>query len=129
MHPMFKKLPQRPRGTVKANGVDTEKDVPQIRRIKNPFRFFNSSPEVIRVTVMMYIRYPLSPRHVEDILFERAIDICHETVRLWWNRFARCSQPRSASAAFSTGTTRNGAGISPRYLSASTARCFSVARS
>ena len=37
--------------------------------------------------VMMYIRYPLSLRQVEDILFERGIDICHETVRYWWNRF------------------------------------------
>jgi putative transposase len=53
----------------------------------NPFRYFNSSPEVIRLTVMMYVRYPLSLRQVEDILFERGIDICHETVRLWWNRF------------------------------------------
>jgi hypothetical protein len=28
--------------------------------MRNPFRYFNSSPEVIRLTVMMYIRYPLS---------------------------------------------------------------------
>ena len=55
--------------------------------MRNPFRCFNSSPEVIRLTVMMYVRYPLSLRQVEDLLFERGIDICHETVRLWWNRF------------------------------------------
>jgi putative transposase len=30
---------------------------------------------------------PLSLRNVEDLLAERGIDICHETVRLWWNRF------------------------------------------
>ena len=53
----------------------------------DPFRWFDSSPEVIRVVVMMYVRYPLSLRNVEDLLFERGIDICHETVRLWWNRF------------------------------------------
>ena len=53
----------------------------------NPFRYFNSSPEVIRLAVMMYIRYPLSLRQVEDLLFERGIDICHESVRFWWNRF------------------------------------------
>ena len=53
----------------------------------NPFRYFDSSPEVIRLVVMMYVRYPLSLRNVEDLLFERGIDICHETVRLWWNRF------------------------------------------
>ena len=55
--------------------------------MQNPFRYFNSSPEVIRLAVMMYIRYPLSLRQVEDLLFERGIDICHETVRFWWNRF------------------------------------------
>ena len=53
----------------------------------NPFRCFNSSPEVIRLVVMMYVRFPLSLRNVEDLLFERGIDICHETVRFWWNRF------------------------------------------
>ena len=53
----------------------------------NPFRCFNSSPEVIRLTVMLCIRYPLSLRQVEEILFERGIDICHETARFWWNRF------------------------------------------
>jgi putative transposase len=42
---------------------------------------------VIRLAVMMYVRYPLSLRNVEDLLFERGIDICHETVRFWWNRF------------------------------------------
>ena len=36
---------------------------------------------------MMYVRFPLSLRNVEDLLFERGIDICHETVRFWWNRF------------------------------------------
>jgi putative transposase len=55
--------------------------------MKNPFRYFNSSPEIIRLTVMMYVRYPLSLRQVEDLLFERGVDICHETVRFWWNRF------------------------------------------
>ena len=55
--------------------------------MKNPFKYFKTSPEVIRLAVMMYIRYPLSLRQVEDMLFERGIDICHETVRLWWNRF------------------------------------------
>jgi len=36
---------------------------------------------------MMYIRFPLSLRNVEDLLHERGIDITHETVRFWWNRF------------------------------------------
>ncbi len=56
-------------------------------KAENPFRYFHSSPEVIRLVVMMYVRFPLSLRNVEDLLFERGIDLCHETVRLWWNRF------------------------------------------
>ena len=56
-------------------------------KAENPFRYLHSSPEVIRMVVMLYIRYPLSLRNVEDLLFERGIDLCHETVRLWWNRF------------------------------------------
>ena len=53
----------------------------------SPFHRFNFSPEVIRLVVMMYIRFPLSLRNVEDLRFERGIDVCHETVRMWWNRF------------------------------------------
>ncbi|WP_346765584.1 DDE-type integrase/transposase/recombinase [Sphingobium sp. TB-6] len=53
----------------------------------NPFRYFHSSPDIIRMVVMLYVRYPLSLRNVEDLIFERGYDICHETARLWWNRF------------------------------------------
>jgi putative transposase len=56
-------------------------------KLPSPFRYFNSSLEVIRLVVMMYVRIPLSLRNVEDLLFERGIDIFHETVRMWWNRF------------------------------------------
>ena len=56
---------------------------------RDPFKYFNSSPAVIRLAVMMYIRYPLSLRNVEDILHERGIDITHETVRYWWHRFGQ----------------------------------------
>ena len=63
--------------------------MPRRSRAKRPFPFrcFNSSPEVIRLVVLMYVRFPLSLPNVEDLLFERGIDVCHETVRLWWNRF------------------------------------------
>ncbi|CUH48766.1 IS6 family transposase [Ruegeria atlantica] len=53
----------------------------------NPFRYFKTSPEIIRLAVMMYVRFPLSLRNVEDLLHERGIEISHETVRYWWNRF------------------------------------------
>ena len=53
----------------------------------SPFRYFKASPEIIRLAVMMYVRLPLSLRNVEDLLHERGIEISHETVRFWWNRF------------------------------------------
>ncbi len=53
----------------------------------NPFRYFRTSPEIIRLAVMMYVRFPLSLRNVEDLLHERGIDVSHESVRFWWNRF------------------------------------------
>ena len=36
---------------------------------------------------MLYVRYPVSLRNVEDLLHARGIEISHETVRFWWNRF------------------------------------------
>jgi putative transposase len=53
---------------------------------RSPFRYFKTSPEVIRLAVMLYVRFPLSLRNVEDLLHERGIDVSHETVRFWWNR-------------------------------------------
>jgi putative transposase len=53
----------------------------------NLFHGFRTSPEIIRLAVMMYVRFPLSLRNVEDLLHERGIDVCHETVRFWWHRF------------------------------------------
>ena len=52
-----------------------------------PFRYFKTSPEIIRLAVMMYVRFPLSLRNVENLLHERGIDISHESIRFWWNRF------------------------------------------
>ena len=53
----------------------------------DPFKGFQSSSEIIRLAVTLYVRFPLSLRNVEDLLHERGIDISHETVRFWWNRF------------------------------------------
>jgi putative transposase len=51
------------------------------------FRCHNTSPEIIRLAVMLYVRFPLSLRNVEDLLHERGVDVSHETVRFWWLRF------------------------------------------
>ncbi|MCU9838457.1 IS6 family transposase [Ruegeria sp. WL0004] len=54
---------------------------------RDPFKYFHSSPEIIRLAVMLYVRFPLSLRNVEDLLHERGIDVSHETIRFWWQRF------------------------------------------
>jgi putative transposase len=66
---------------------------------KSPFRYFKTSPEIIQLAVMMYVRFPLSLRNVEDLLHERGIDICHETVRHWVDRFGTyfCTQDPEAA--------------------------------
>ncbi len=51
------------------------------------FRSFKTSPGIIRLAAMMYVRFRLSLRNAEDLLHERGIDISHETVRCWWHRF------------------------------------------
>jgi putative transposase len=48
--------------------------MPRTRKFATPFSYFNSSPQVIRLVVMMYVRFSLSLRNVEDLLFERGID-------------------------------------------------------
>jgi putative transposase len=72
--------------------------MPRPRKPASPFRYFNSSPEVIRLVVMMYVRFPLSLRNVEDLLAERGIDICHETPRPGGTGSGRCSLPTFAGS-------------------------------
>ncbi len=54
---------------------------------RSPFRYFKTSPEIIRLTVMLYVRNPLSQHIVEYLLHLRGIDISHETERVCWTRF------------------------------------------
>ena len=65
---------------------------------QSPFRYFKTSPEINRLAVMLYVRFPLSLRNVEDLLHERGVEVSHETVRYWWNRFGPMLRPRSGSA-------------------------------
>ena len=93
--------------------------MPRPRRPASPFRYFHSSPEVIRLVVMLYVRFPLSLRNVEDLLSERGIDVCHETVRHWWNRFGPISRPTyAANGSAECVAFASGSGIWTRCTSA-----------
>ena len=52
----------------------------------NPFKYYKSSPEIIKLAIMFYVRFPLSLRNVEDILHMRGNNITHETIRYWWTK-------------------------------------------
>lgn len=49
--------------------------------------YFKTSHEIIRLAVLLCVRFPLSLRNVEDLMHERGIDVSHEAVRYWWYRF------------------------------------------
>ena len=61
------------------------------RKPPSPFRYSTRRTEIIRLAVLMYVRFPLSLRNVEDLLAQRGIDVSYETVRFWWNRFGPMS--------------------------------------
>ena len=69
----------------------------------NPICYFNCSPEFIRLMLMICVRSPLSLRRVDDILFARGIDNCHETVRFWWSRFVLMFAPVIRNVELTTG--------------------------
>jgi len=54
---------------------------------RDPFKYFKTSREIIRLAVMLCVRFPLSLRNVEDLLHEHGIDVSHKSVRFWWMRF------------------------------------------
>jgi transposase-like protein len=80
----------------------------------SPFKWFKTSPEIIRLVVMMDVRFPLSLGAVEDLLHERGIDISHETVRSGGSALARSSRLRSASAGSRACSPATGGGILTR---------------
>lgn len=59
---------------------------PGLRRAGR-FRYFKTNAEIIRLAVLLYVRFPLSLRNVEGLIHERSIEVCHETVRFRWHRF------------------------------------------
>jgi putative transposase len=54
---------------------------------RSPFKHFKTGPEIIHLAMMTYMRFPLSLRNVEDLPHARGIEISHEKVRFWWQRF------------------------------------------
>lgn len=68
----------------------------------------------MRLAVMMYIRFPLSLRSVEDLLHERGIDVSHKAVRCWWHRFGPTFAAEIRKRRIGVCGRANGDGISTR---------------
>ena len=51
----------------------------------SPFRCFKTHPEIIRLAVMLYVRFPLSLLNVDDLLHERVIVLCQSEVTYFWS--------------------------------------------
>ena len=60
---------------------------------RSPFRYFKTCPEIIRLAVMTYVRFPLSLRNVENLLHARGVEISHETSGSGGSALARSMPP------------------------------------
>src|SRR3954464_14905952 len=56
---------------------------------KSPYAGYRFPGEIISQAVWLYFRFPLSLRHVDEILAARGIDVSHETVRQWGLKFGQ----------------------------------------
>jgi hypothetical protein len=60
----------------------TGRVIPRARKPAGLFKHVNSMSQIIALVVMMYVRF----RSFDDVLAERGMDPCHETVRHCWNQ-------------------------------------------
>ena len=58
--------------------------LPQLR-----YKGFRFPPEIISHCVWLYHRFPLSFRDVQELMFERGVDVSYETIRAWCDRFGQ----------------------------------------
>ncbi len=50
---------------------------------KQPFKWRHFQAEIILLNVRWYLRYPLSYRHLEEMMAERGLSIDHTTIYRW----------------------------------------------
>jgi putative transposase len=56
---------------------------------KSPYAGYRFPGEVISHAVWLYFRFPLSLRHVDELLAARGVSVSHETVRQWGLKFGQ----------------------------------------
>jgi hypothetical protein len=83
---------------------------------RSPFRYFKTNPEIIRLAVMMYIRFPLLLRNVEDLLHERGSTLAMKRYGSGGTAWGRCLRWKSENGASMVCDRATGGGISTRSL-------------
>ena len=73
-----------------------------------PFRYLKTSPKIIHLAVMQYVRFPLSLCNLQALMYERGIEISHDTVRFWSNRFGPMSAEVRCRPLFSLQSLKPG---------------------
>ena len=64
---------------------------------RSPFKYFKTRSEIIGVVGMLYVRFPLSLRNIEDLLHELGIEVSHEAVRFWRLCYVKATKTIGAS--------------------------------
>jgi transposase-like protein len=59
---------------------------------------------IILMGVRWYVAYPLSYRHVEELMEERGVRVDHATIQRWVVKYSPCWRPRSIAASSRCGS-------------------------
>ncbi len=54
----------------------------------SPFKWRHFEADIILLCVRWYVRYPLSYRHLEEMMLERGLNVDHTTIYRWVQHFA-----------------------------------------
>jgi hypothetical protein len=79
--------------------------IPRVQTPRSPFRCFRTSPNIIRLAVMMNVRFQLSLWNVEDLLHERGTQIGYKTMRFRWQRFGPAGRGLDETESYCGNTT------------------------
>lgn len=92
--PVFVEVGRLP-GSVRGKSVEPYRERAWPRRMKkrSPFRYFKTSPEIVRLAAMTYVRFLLSLRNMEDLRHDLGIGDRQETGRWRNDRAENSHQP------------------------------------
>jgi transposase-like protein len=68
------------------------------------FKGAHFPPDIILMGVRWYVAYPLSTRHVEELMLERGVHVDHSTINRWVVKYS--PQLNRATQHWHTGSAR-----------------------